>query len=193
MSLRFALLLAAVLVAGIGVGWLVYDRTPDATPEATTTLTEIPTFSLADIDGNMRSIDEWNEKPMLLNFWATWCAPCRREMPLFQAYHESRGDELQIIGVAIDRLDDVQRFVAETGVQYPILVGQGDAMAVADSFGLDFVALPFTIFADPAGRILKAHIGEVHAEHIDAVLEGWQTVVDGGATFEEVRENLSAL
>ena len=139
----------------------------------------------------MREIGEFNERPMLLNFWATWCAPCRREMPLFQAMHEQRGDELQIVGVAIDRLDDVERFVAETGVQYPILVGQGDAMAVADSFGLDFVGLPFTVFADPDGRIIKAHIGEVHQSHIDDVLAAWQTVVSGEATLEDVRASLS--
>jgi thiol-disulfide isomerase/thioredoxin len=187
------LLLLSLATAGIVAAWLTLRQpAPPELPPADIAVSEIPPFSLPDLAGTMRSIGEWNEKPLLLNFWATWCAPCRREMPMFQHYHEARNEELQVVGVAIDRRDDVERLVAEMGVQYPMLVGQGDAMAVAESFGLDFVGLPFTVFADPSGNILKAHIGEVHGEHIEEVLQAWQAVISGDLDLDQARAQLQS-
>jgi hypothetical protein len=77
---------------------------------------------------------------------------------------------VQVVGIAVDRLDPVLSFAADMEFNYPILVGQSDAMDAAASFGVDFFALPFTVFAAADGRLLGVHTGEVHQEHLDNLL-----------------------
>jgi len=94
---------------------------------------ELPLFTLNDVWDEPHSIEEWSGEPLLINFWATWCAPCRREMPLLQALHNDQAKAgITVIGIAIDRRPDVQSYIAEAGISYPILSGEMDAMAVSD-------------------------------------------------------------
>lgn len=143
----------------------------ETSSEWATTAGTLPEFSLPDLRGNTRSISEWSGRPLIINFWATWCAPCRREMPLLQTLHEERKeDPLEVIGIAIDRLDAVDAFIAESGITYPILTGQQDAMDIAEQFGADFVALPFTVFTAEDGQVLWLHLGELHLEQLRIIL-----------------------
>lgn len=159
-------------------------------PDATETLAE---FSLSDLRGNTRSISEWSGRPLILNFWATWCAPCRREMPLLQTLHQEReGEALEVIGIAIDRLDAVDAFVAESGVTYPILVGQQDAMDIAEQFGADFVALPFTVFTAGNGEILWLHLGELHREQLRIILDIGDQVAAGTTDTGTARTRIAS-
>jgi thiol-disulfide isomerase/thioredoxin len=149
-------------------------------PERVVSTGTLPEFVLPDLRGNERSISEWSGRPLIINFWATWCAPCRREMPLLQTLHQERKeDRLEVIGIAIDRLDEVEAFVAESGITYPILVGQQDAMAIAEQFGADFVALPFTVFTAEDGQVLWLHLGELHLEQLRIILEIGDRVAGG--------------
>jgi thiol-disulfide isomerase/thioredoxin len=152
------------------------EKRPERLPPTGT----LPEFVLSDLRGNERSISEWSGQPLIINFWATWCAPCRREMPLLQTLHQERKeDRLEVIGIAIDRLDEVEAFVAESGITYPILVGQQDAMAIAEQFGADFVALPFTVFTAEDGQVLWLHLGELHLEQLRIILEIGDRVAGG--------------
>ena len=126
----------------------------DGTPE------RLPDFVLNDIYGEPRNIREWTGQPLLINFWATWCAPCRREIPLLEALHKQQND-IQVIGIAIDRPSDVQSFIGEFGVSYPNLVGEENAMAVSQLFGLNDLGLPFSVLTAGDGSVLVVHIGEV--------------------------------
>jgi thiol-disulfide isomerase/thioredoxin len=149
-------------------------------PERVATTGTLPEFVLPDLRGNERSISEWSGRPLVINFWATWCAPCRREMPLLQTLHQERKeDRLEVIGIAIDRLDEVEAFIAESGITYPILAGQQDAMDVAEQFGADFVALPFTVFTAEDGQVLWLHLGELHLEQLRIILEIGDRVAGG--------------
>ena len=124
-------------------------------------------FRLPDLDDRERSIYEWSGRPLLINFWATWCAPCRREMPLLQSVQDEQPEGgLQIIGVALDTREDARRFVAETGIRYPVLYGEHEGAVVAESFGDDFVALPFSVFVAADGRIVALKAGELHADEL---------------------------
>ena len=141
----------------------------------------IVSFELADMQGVRRQSSEWDGQPKLLNFWATWCAPCRREIPLLKATQTQYTDiDLQVIGIAVDFEEEVVRYAEETGFNYPILIGQEDAMAVAESSGVEFIGLPFTMVVAASGELIKTHIGEIEEEHI-AQIAGVLTEMRQGA------------
>lgn len=130
-----------------------------------------PTFTLRDVDGVEHTLAEWDGRPRLLNFWATWCAPCRREIPLLKEVQAAQGDDgVQIIGIAVDFPEEVAAYSESVQFNYPILVGQEDAMAVAESSGVDFIGMPFTMILSADGELLDAHMGEIHRETIDAMV-----------------------
>ena len=112
---------------------------------------------------------------MLINFWATWCGPCLREIPMLKELQAARPD-LQVVGIAIDKPDLVAKFAADIEFNYPILIGQNEAWAAAAALGVNIFALPFTIFTAGDGSILGVHTGELHAEHL--------------ATFQAVADDL---
>ncbi len=116
---------------------------------------------------------------LLINFWATWCAPCLREIPLLVEYQESHRDHsVQVVGIAVDRPDPVHAFMEDLEFNYPVLIGQADAMDAAAAFGVEFFALPFSVFTDTQGHILGVHTGELHPEDLDelqSVLENLDT------------------
>lgn len=129
----------------------------------------LPALVLNDLKGQPRAIADWSGRTLLINFWATWCAPCRKEMPLLEQFQQaSDPDRMQVIGIAIDRLDPVIRFLGETGVTYPNLVGEMDASRAAEQFAPGF-ALPLSIVAAPDGTVLAVHIGEIRASDLEQV------------------------
>lgn len=147
------------------------DTEESAAPAAT--LGALPDFSLGNLAGEPQSILSWPGKPLLINFWATWCAPCLREIPMLKELQAGRPD-LQIVGIAVDKRDAVVKFAADLQFNYPILIGQSEAWAAAGAMGVNIYALPFTIFVAGDGNLLGVHTGELHAEH----LEAFRVVVD---------------
>lgn len=134
------------------------------------TAVEYPQFSLPDLAGETREFSEFDGRHRLLNFWATWCAPCRREIPLLKEFQSEQGaDGLQVIGIAVDFAEEVARYAETAEFNYPILVGQEDAMAVAESSGVSFIAMPFTMIVARDGRFLGAYLGELHRRHLDDI------------------------
>jgi thiol-disulfide isomerase/thioredoxin len=194
------LLLAMALVslaAGAYLSTVRHAPPGEADPETGASqgiIATLPQFTLSDLAGNPRAISEWSGRALLINFWATWCAPCRREMPMLQALHEARSpDEFQVIGVAIDYAAPVEAFITESGITYPILVGEQDAMEVAEAFGAAFVGLPFTVFTAPSGAVLKVHIGEIHPEDLQAILRVTDQVAGGELSAAQGRARLQAI
>lgn len=111
---------------------------------------------------------------------------------MLQALQQERQDRpLEVIGIAIDRLNEVEAFINETGVTYPILVGQTEAMEAAEKFGSAFIALPFTVFTAPGGDVLYLHSGELHLEQLREVLSITDQVTNGQMTVSEARERLN--
>ena len=128
-------------------------------------------FELDGLDGNKRQFSEWNGKHRIVNFWATWCAPCRREIPLLKAFQDQHGaDDFQVIGIAVEFPEPVIAYAEETQFNYPILVGEQDAMAVAESSGISFIGLPFTMIVAKDGTLVGAHMGEIHQQHLDDIV-----------------------
>ena len=127
----------------------------------------LPEFSLANLAGEQQSIRSWPGKPLLINFWATWCAPCLREIPMLKELQDERPD-LQVVGIAIDKPDLVSKFAGDIAFNYPVLIGESEAWAAAAALGVNIYALPFTVFTGGDGSILGVHTGELHAEHLEA-------------------------
>jgi len=147
-----------------------------------------PTFTLPDMDGVDREFSEWDGKYRLLNFWATWCAPCRREIPLLKAFQEEHGEnDFQILGIAVDYPEQVASYAEEAQFNYPILVGQQDAMAVAESSGIEFIGMPFTMFVAKDGEYVGAYIGELHQSHLNDVIAILTRLDKGDISVEEAR------
>jgi len=129
-----------------------------------------PSFSLMGLDGEMHDFDEYDGRHRLLNFWATWCAPCRREIPLLKEFQAEQGDDgILVLGIAVDIMEDVQQYAEAADFNYPILVGEMDAMAVAEQSGLQFHAMPFTMIVTADGEYLNAHFGELHRPDLDKI------------------------
>ena len=127
-------------------------------------------FELNDIEGNRISISNWAGQDLIINFWATWCAPCLREIPLLKEY-QLQNDSAQVIGIAVDRLEPVKNFINDIGFNYPILIGQSEAIGVAKMLGIDVFALPLTFFITKEGMITGTHIGELLPEDLKSGLE----------------------
>jgi thiol-disulfide isomerase/thioredoxin len=177
-------------LGGFYAGQWFWSETPPAEPVAATRplVEELPDFTLTDLDGQERNIREWSGQPLLLNFWATWCAPCLREMPLLQTLHQESPGGLQVIGIAVDRAPAVESFIGEAGVTYPILIGQQQAIAAAESFGPEFIALPFSILIAADGAVIGMEAGELEAEELRS-LAGLITELSAGRlTAEAARE-----
>ncbi|MFP4208196.1 MAG: TlpA family protein disulfide reductase [Wenzhouxiangella sp.] len=132
-----------------------------------------PGFRHGGLDGAWIDAEDFEGRLLLVNFWATWCAPCRREMPALQAASDRHGDDLAVVGLAIDDMAAVQDFVAELGVDYPIAAGNADVMTTQRAWGNAAGALPYTVLVDRDGIIRWQHLGEVSAPELEQVLQPW--------------------
>jgi len=153
----------------------------------------LPSFRLADRDGQLKSLQDWPDQALIVNFWATWCAPCRREIPLLQQLQRDHGPEgFQVIGVAVDFRDKVLAYADEMQIEYPLLIGEQEALDAAAAFGVEAVGFPFTVFSDRQGRIVTAHMGELTAGQAGLILAAVRKVNSGLATPEAVRADLAS-
>ena len=128
-----------------------------------------PAFKLPDIEGQWREISEWDGKIIVLNFWATWCPPCLKEIPVFNAMQEKYQDKVRFIGVAIDEWPRVKAFVKSRPINYPVLV-EMDSMNVAIQYGNHLGVLPFTVFIDRNGEISSRHFKALSEENLEKSL-----------------------
>jgi len=199
-----AIALVIVFIAGVA-GYFVTATTQETYAPASSMPAQAPApaapqaeaaldFSLNDIDGKVRNLSDWQGKARLVNFWATWCAPCRREIPLLkQTQEDHAADNIQVIGIAVDFPEEVQAYAEEAQFNYPILVGQEDAMAAAEASGIDFIGLPFTMIIAPTGELLKSHIGEILESHIETILGVFDALETGRIDIAAAREALGEL
>jgi thiol-disulfide isomerase/thioredoxin len=186
-------------VLGFLSGQLLRDRDADSavttTAETTTSVTRsvpevLPDFTLSTLEGPPRSLSSFEYDSLIVNFWATWCAPCRREIPLLRELRATRGDRgVEVVGIAVDFREDVERYAAEIGLDYPLLIGEEDGLAAADAFGVDPV-FPFTIFADAERRIVALKIGELHADEADFILDQIEQINAGALPVALAREQI---
>jgi thiol-disulfide isomerase/thioredoxin len=152
-----------------------------------------PEFSLPDTANVVRSAAEWDGSALVVNFWATWCAPCRREMPLLNQLQERhREDGIQVLGIAMDFREDVLGYLEQSPVNYPVLIGEMEAMEAAEGFGVSLVGLPITAFTDHRGNILYVHLGELHETQASLIFEAVMKLQRGETGLDQAREAISS-
>ena len=151
-------------------------------------------FSLPDMDGQPRDFSEWSGKHTLLNFWATWCAPCRREIPLLKTFHEEQeANGIQVIGIAVDDALPVSKYAEDAQFNYPVLVGQQDAMEIAETSGIEFIGMPFTMVVAADGELLNAHFGEIVEADLAHIADVLRMLDNGEIDKASAREALNFL
>ncbi len=160
--------------------------TPAKIPE------RLPDFSLGDSAGRPTPIAKWAGKSLILNFWATWCAPCRREIPLLKALNsEWNGRDVAVVGVAVDYRDKVLAYADELKIAYPLLIGEQDALDVAARLGVDTPVFPFTVFTDRRGEVVTLYLGELHRAQADLILGVVQNLNDDRVDLAAARRTIA--
>lgn len=165
---------------------------PAPAPEAQPSVPEVlPAVELADREGRKRKLSDWAGQPVMVNFWATWCAPCRREIPLLNKVQTERaGQKVEVIGVAVDFRDDVLAYAQKTPISYPLLIGEEDGLAAVQAFGMQ-PNFPFTVFADSKQRLVALKVGELHQEEVDLILDKVLAVDAGTLDLPAARAQIS--
>ena len=151
-------------------------------------------FAMADLDGKTRDFSEYAGQHTLLNVWATWCAPCRREIPLLKAFHEQRDTHgVQVIGLAHDKPEEVAIYAEAAEFNYPVLIGEMEIMALAQASGVDMVGLPFSMIVHKDGTLMNAIMGEIHQPELEQIADVFQRLDRGDIDRAAATEELSAL
>ena len=151
----------ATVAAAAGVGVALRRHASEAvTPDA---LQAVWASEFDTPKGETLKLADFRGKPLVLNFWATWCPPCREEMPeLSKMQDEYKNQNLVIIGLSTEDLDTTKNFIAEHPVSYPVLAGDMQAMTFAESLGNNQSILPYTVVIDEKGQLVKAFFGRVN-------------------------------
>jgi thiol-disulfide isomerase/thioredoxin len=166
----------------------------DAEPSAASPLKipeQLPQITLPGVDGVPRHLRDWQGRPLIVNFWATWCEPCRREIPLLKALRQERSAEhLEVVGIAVDLLDAVRKYIPSHGIDYPVLVGEDGGLAAVSAFGMDTV-LPFSVFVDRRGTVVTLKVGELHRDEAELILDRVHDVDAGSLALGAARAQIS--
>ncbi len=166
------ILVVALLGLGGGIFLNQWLSRSDPTPAPQVQTDRRPDFTLIDLEGKPRSIQDWNGKVIVLNFWATWCPPCVREMPAFiKLYETYQARGVTIIGVALDNKQDVIDFIDPLGVEFPILLGDQKGIKLTQEYGNRLGVLPYTVVIDRQGRIVERHRNEITFEEAEALIK----------------------
>ncbi|MCH8552782.1 MAG: TlpA family protein disulfide reductase [Natronospirillum sp.] len=132
----------------------------------------LPSFRLPDLDGHPRDSEEWQGRLLVINVWATWCAPCREEVPLLiDLQNQYDPKVLTVLGLSLDDPAPVARFAEDFGINYPLLVGSDEVREVTRQFGSDQLGLPHTFFVDTEGTIVDFHLGLITPEQMERLIE----------------------
>lgn len=153
---------AAVTLAAAGGAWRLLQAPPS--PAAS-----LFALTLPDPDGTDQALAQWQGRPMVVNFWATWCAPCVKEMPDLNAL-QGEFESVQFVGIGVDRADNINRFIETVPVDYPLLVAPTAGMTLMRDLGNTQGGLPFTVILSPRGDMVRSILGQVERDDLRRTL-----------------------
>lgn len=148
--------------------WTVSGLAVAASPE----LNVFWAQKLTDPAGRVHAMSDYRGKVLVINFWASWCPPCIREMPAFSKLQDDyRHKNVQFLGLAVDTPDNVQRFVRQRPVSYPLLMGGTHIGELSRELGNRSMGLPFTVLVDAQGRIRQYKLGGISESEMEGLLK----------------------
>ena len=154
---------AAALGAGLGAPKLLELTRGEGAP--------LRSAKLVDLSGRPRAIAEWAGKVVVVNFWATWCAPCLEEIPLLMAARKSHAHKgIDIVGIAIDQASKIGEFAAKLAIDYTLLLAGTEGLELMRSLGNRSGGLPFTVFLDRTGTLVRKKLGVLKQPELDRIL-----------------------
>lgn len=157
-------------VAGYRLG--VIGKSAEIPAAVRTPALPIHELILADLNGQAQSLGQWRGKVLIVNYWATWCAPCREEMPGFSRLQDKYRDKgVQFVGISIDTADKIIEFQKITPVTYPLLIGDITIMENSAQLGNKRQALPFTAVFDRDGRLSATKLGRMSEPELERLLK----------------------
>jgi thiol-disulfide isomerase/thioredoxin len=147
-----------------------------------------PDFSMTDLQGSERSISEWDGNAMLINFWASWCIPCKREIPLLnEISKEFKDKDFQVLGIAVDTPENIRDYIKTNPLDYVTLVDEDKSQDIAYQLTNSFLVLPLSVFLDHEGRIFWMQVEEIHREEIDVILNRIWQIRSGELDYEQAQ------
>jgi thiol-disulfide isomerase/thioredoxin len=160
---------AAIAAAAAGI-WAGMRSQTDGGPSPAI-MSPLDGSMFPDLKGNSRQISEWRGKVVAVNFWATWCAPCREEIPMFmEARRQHAAKGFEIVGIAIDNPAKVADFSRTIAISYPVLLADGFGLKLIRDLGNKSGGLPYTVFLDRQGRPVKSKLGALTQAELDGLL-----------------------
>lgn len=160
-------IIVGLLFAALGL-YLGVNRLAPETPQATASLLA---HTWPDAQGTPQKLSRWGNKPLIVNFWATWCAPCVQEMPELSALQtELAPKDIQLIGIGIDSAKNIAEFSSKYRISYPLYVAGIDGTDLSRAFGNQAGGLPFTVLIGRDGRVKKTYLGRLKMQELRADL-----------------------
>jgi thiol-disulfide isomerase/thioredoxin len=151
----------------------------------------LPDIAFADQLGVTRRLSNWKGRPLLVNFWAPWCVPCREEIPLLERLSRQRAPQgLQVIGIAVDSRAAVLDYARRAAIQYPLLIGERPGLQAVRALGMEEV-FPFSVFVDARGRIVTLKIGQLRADQAALILDRVEDLDRGRIDLATARHEIS--
>ena len=172
--------LAIIALLALGTEKLVHHFAPepaalpamDVPVDADTAITSLLGTSLVDSHGTPKALSQWQGRPLLINFWASWCAPCLEEMPQLDAVAQGQpANGLQILGIALDRADNVAEFERKHPTHYPLLVADERIRDILPALGNAAQGIPFSVLIDAKGHVRHIRLGVLHASELNRWLQ----------------------
>ena len=168
---RARVLVLAAAILATGAGFFAYRATLSDLSDAAEAVAELMRLRLPDISGTHQRLAQWQDRILIVNFWATWCQPCREEIPILlrvQAKYASNG--VQIVGIFVDSVDKVREFAREYRIGYPLVMGSMDVIDLTRRLGNKAAGLPYTIVLDKSGRVVKTHLGGISEVELESAI-----------------------
>lgn len=161
---------AALLALALGLGVGLWRAAPGSTQLSAN---EIYATRYPNLRGKSQSLGDWRGKVLVLNFWATWCPPCREEIPDFiQLHTDYSGKNVAIVGIALDGQTAVTEFAKDFGINYPLLLGGAEAYDFAARLGNTSKGIPFTAILNPEGKVVYVGLGAIRKAELEKVFDG---------------------
>lgn len=167
--LQAGVFLAVALLAG-AAGFL-FNRGNLTAPVADGAAQRLALLSLPDIEGRPQALSQWGDRVVVVNFWATWCVPCREEIPeLMKIQHKYASKGVQIVGIALDNVSNVRNYAHDMRINYVVLIGGMETLGITKDLGNRAGVLPFSVVLDRAGKQVFTHAGALTEAALGPVL-----------------------